>query len=179
MTPPEGVETLLHEHGCEDYRWIDPRSIVVAQWVRMKCWFGCRHFGKAATCPPHVPSLSECERFFAEYAQAALLHFTGTVAKPEDRHAWTRAINARLLELERAVFLAGHQKAFVLFIDPCNLCNDCAGTPADCHQPASARPAPEAMGVDVFSTVRNVGYEIEVVKDYSQSMDRFGMLLVE
>jgi hypothetical protein len=32
--------------------------------------------------------------------------------KPEDRHAWSRKINAKLVKLEREVFLAGYERAF-------------------------------------------------------------------
>jgi predicted metal-binding protein len=35
------IEALFAKHGFTDYRWIDPHQIVVAQWVRMKCTFGC------------------------------------------------------------------------------------------------------------------------------------------
>jgi hypothetical protein len=35
--------------------------------------------------------------------------------KPEDRHAWSARINAKLVKLERAVFLAGFERAFMLF----------------------------------------------------------------
>lgn len=179
MMHREDLERLLQKHECGDFRWFDPKSMVVAEWVRMKCRFGCPHYGKAATCPPYVPSLAECRQFFAEYGDAALIHFAGSVQKPEDRHAWTRSINRRLLQLEREVFLAGCYKAFILFVDPCNLCDDCAGGPADCRMPQNARPAPEALGVDVFAVARSCGYQIQVLKDHSQQMNRFGMLMVQ
>ncbi len=175
----EKLEPLFGQHGFDDCRWFDPREIVVAQWVRMKCRFGCPDFGKVATCPPNTPSIPECEWFFREYREAAMLHFTGAVERPEERHAWTRSINDRLLKLERAVFLAGYHKAFVLYIDPCNLCSQCAGTVADCAAPRNARPAPEAMGVDVFTTARKCGYSIEVLSGLTETMDRFGLLLIE
>jgi hypothetical protein len=31
------AEGLLTAHGVDDYTWIDPRRIITAQWVRMKC----------------------------------------------------------------------------------------------------------------------------------------------
>jgi hypothetical protein len=37
----------------------------------------------------------------------------------------------------------------------------------------------ESCGIDVFSTVRNNGYHIEVLKDLSQQMNRFGLVLIE
>ena len=35
-----------------------------------------------------------------------------------------------------------------------------------------SRPAPEAMAVDVYSTVRRFGFEIKVCTEYDQQMDR-------
>ena len=37
------------EHGYTDYCWINPADIVVAQWVRMKCTFGCAEYGRNAS----------------------------------------------------------------------------------------------------------------------------------
>ncbi len=172
------LESFFEKHGCDDYRWFEPRGVVVAEWVRMKCRFGCRHYGKAAVCPPNLPTLPECERFLAEYREAVVLHFSKAVEHPDDRHAWTRSINRKLLKLEHAVFLAGYEKAFVLYVDPCNLCDECVETPADCNNPMQARPSPEALGIDVFGTVRKCGLPIGVLRDYSQEMNRYGMLLV-
>jgi len=145
----------------------------------MKCRFGCYDYGKTCTCPPNVPDIEECKKFFDEYTSAALLHFHGSVEKPEDRHAWTKKINLKLFDLERAVFLEGYQKSFVLYIDPCNLCKDCSQEREECKIPLKARPSPEAFGVDVFTTARKCGFEIEVLKEYSQNMNRFGILLVK
>jgi hypothetical protein len=38
---------------------------------------------------------------------------------------------------------------------------------------------PEALAVDVFSTVRQVGYPIEVLTEYPQAMNRYAFLLIE
>jgi hypothetical protein len=35
------------------------------------------------------------------------------------------------------------------------------------------------MAVDVFSTVRRIGYPIEVLADYRQAMNRYAFLLIE
>jgi predicted metal-binding protein len=42
-----------------------------------------------------------------------------------------------------------------------------------------ARPCPEALAVDVFSTVRRAGFPIEVLTEYNQEMNRYALLLVE
>jgi len=179
MSDPAQLEALFGKHGFTDYKWIDPHQIVVAQWVRIKCAFGCSDYGQNASCPPNTPSVADCRRFFDEYTQAAIFHFEKQVSKPEDRHAWTRGIDQELLKLERAVFLAGHQKAFLLFVTNCSLCNKCVGVRQECKHPESARPTPEGMAIDVFSTVRQVGYPIQVLSDYDQVMDRYAFLLIE
>ncbi len=179
MSGASALEALFAAQGYSDYKWLDPREIVVAQWVRMKCMFGCPDYGKNASCPPHVPAVTDCELFFREYKKAAVFHFRKSFAQPEDRHAWTRRVNRGLLELERAVFLSGHHRAFLLFMDTCGFCSPCAGNRRECKEPRAARPTPEAMAVDVFSTVRKTGYSIEVLTDTTQAMDRFAFLLVE
>ena len=179
MDSHAALEALLAKHGYTDFKWIVPKDIVVSQWVRMKCMFGCPDYGRNASCPPNVPSVSECRQFFNEYSAAAIFHFEKSVDKPEDRVAWAKQVNQALLKLEREVFLSGHQKAFLLFMDSCDMCADCTGTRAGCKSPKLARPTPEAMGVDVFSTVRQCGFRIEVLADYSQRMNRYAFLLID
>jgi predicted metal-binding protein len=177
-TQQKKIDDILHSHDCSDYKWIDPKQIIVAQWVRMKCMFGCGEYGRAGACPPNTPPVPECERFFKEYGDAIILHFEGTMDKPEDRHAWSAKVNARLVELERAVFMAGFERVFLLFMDSCCFCKECSGNRETCQKPRMARPAPEAMAVDVYSTVRRAGFEINVRTGYEQKMDRFAFLMV-
>lgn len=179
MIERKQLETLFLKHKFKDFKWIDPRNIVVSHWVRMKCTFGCVGYGKSVCCPPNMPSVDECSSFFKEYKEGVVFHFEKKLQKPEDRHEWTRGINARLLRLEREVFLSGNQKTFLLFMDTCDLCKECAAERSKCRNKRSARPAPEAMAIDVFSTVKQIGYPIEVLKNYSKTMNRYAFLLVE
>jgi len=172
------LDSILQTQGYTDYKWIDPTQIVVAQWVRMKCMFGCGEYGRGGACPPNTPSVAECKQFFNEYTQAVIVHFEGKMDQPEDRHAWSAKINARLIKLERDVFLAGCERAFLLFMDSCCFCKECSGDRRTCNTPRMARPAPEAMAVDVYSTVRRFGFPIAVRTDYDQKMDRYAFLMV-
>jgi len=174
----ETLDRIIQKRGYRDYSWIDPGRIVVSQWVRMKCTFGCREYGHGAACPPQTPSVEECRRFFNEYSEALILRFTRRVAKPADRFAWTRKVNMKLLDLERDVFLAGYERAFLLFMDSCCFCEECSGSRERCRNPRQARPAPEAMAVDVYSTVRTFGFPIKVCTDYDQEMNRYAFLMV-
>jgi predicted metal-binding protein len=173
------LEDLIKRHGYEDYSWMNPKNIVVSQWVRMKCTFGCRLYGKGGACPPNVPSVPECKAFFDGYKSVVLFHFPKRVEKPEDRHAWTKEVNSKLLKLEREVFLSGYYKTFLLFMDSCELCESCPGERAKCLNPKQSRPSPESMAIDVFATVRKLGYPIKVLKDYSEEMNRYAFLLIE
>jgi predicted metal-binding protein len=179
MSDRQALETLFAKHGYTDFKWINPKEITISQWVRMKCMFGCAEFGRNASCPPNVPSVLECRQFFDGYTRAVVFHFAKAVGAPEDRHEWTRGVNTALVALERVVFLAGYQKAFLLFMDSCGLCKECAGLREACKNPRSARPTPEAMAMDVFTTVRRIGYPIEVLADYGQTMNRYAFLLIE
>ena len=172
------LDAIFKKKGYTDYKWIDPKKIIVAQWVRMKCEFGCGEYGRCAACPPNTPSVAECAQFFSEYSDALILHFEGIMDKPEDRHAWSAKINAKLLKLEREVFLAGYERAFLLFMRSCCFCKECTGDRQTCKKPRMARPAPEAMAVDVYSTVRQYGFPINVRTDYNQKMDRYAFLMV-
>jgi len=179
MRTIDALKKLFHKQGYTDFRWLDPQDIVVAQWVRMKCQFGCPDYGRAGACPPHTPSVADCERFFREYKRAAVFHFEKKLDRPEDRHAWTRKLNLDLLKLERDVFLAGFPKAFLLFLDTCNVCLECSGSRTACKEPRRGRPVPEGLAVDVFSTVRKLGYPIQVLPDYKQTMNRYAFLMIE
>jgi predicted metal-binding protein len=83
------------------------------------------------------------------------------------------------LKLEKAAFLAGHQKAFLLFMDECRMCEECPGTRNECKNLQLSRPCPEGLGVDVFGTVRKQGFPIEVLTDYRQEMNRYAFLMIE
>jgi len=141
--------------------------------------FGCASYGKKGACPPSVPSVDECREFFNEYENIAIIHLQKKLDHPEDRKEWSRKVNTDLLKLENAAFLAGHQKAFLLFMDECQLCKECPGTRIECKNLQMARPCPEGLGVDVFATVRNLGYPIEVLTDYKQEMNRYAFLMIE
>ena len=179
MADKSTLESLFAKHGFPDFTWVDPREFVVAHWVRMKCRHGCDDYGTHPMCPPNSPPVEECRQFMSEYATGVIFHIPKKLDDPADRHEWIGEVNTRLLALEREVFLAGNVKAFVLYPGGCRACAECPETLAGCHRPESARPTPEGLAVDVFSTVRHYGLPIDVLKDYDQPMNRYAFLLVD
>ena len=172
------LETIFKDDGFPDFKWIDPEQIVVAQWVRMKCMFGCPNYGHKAACPPQTPSVTECQRFFNEYSDAVVFHLRLQNDNPEERAEWYKQMAMKFIELERRVFLAGFERVFSLLFGGCYLCQECKSERSLCILPEKARPAPEGLAVDVFSTVKKLGYQISVRTDYTQVMDRYVFLMV-
>ena len=95
------------------------------------------------------------------------------------RCKWSKSVNLQLSKLEREIFLAGYQKVFLLFMDSCAICTDCAKQRELCVHPKTARPSPESLGVDVYTTVRQVGFRIQVKATYEEAMDRYAFLMIE
>ncbi len=172
------IDTLLKQSVFSEYTWIDPKEIVVSQWVRVKCEFGCSDYG-LGTCPPNTPSVADCREFFKEYKKAVLIRIIKEADKNNYPSDWSREITNELLALERKIFLRGKQKVFLLNQTCCSLCSECTGNRYDCKDKRRSRPSPEAFAVDVYQTVRNNGMELSVVKDNPAEIHRIAILLLE
>jgi len=73
----EDLDSILFELQSihPDIRPISTDLIVVADWVRLKCRYGCRAYGKHLCCPPFAPSPEEMRRVVSEYKTAILARF--------------------------------------------------------------------------------------------------------
>jgi len=178
MTNKEKIESIIRNQDFYDYKWINPREIVVANWVRVKCTFGCSDYG-LGTCPPNTPSVNECDRFFKEYESGVVIRLNKYADKDSYPSDWSREMTNRLLKIEREIFLSGYQKVFLLNQTCCSLCKECSGNRKDCRDKKNSRPSPESFAVDVYQTVRKVGLEINVVADSPAEMNRIAILLIE
>jgi predicted metal-binding protein len=172
------IEDYLQENELFDFKWINPKDIIVAQWVRVKCEFGCSDYG-LGTCPPNTPTVQECLEFFKEYDKGLIIRLTKSADKEKYPSDWSKEMTSKLLELERKVFLEGFQKAFLLNQTCCSLCSDCSGNRLDCKDKRKSRPSPEAFAVDVYQTVRNSGLKINVIKENPSEINRIAILLIE
>jgi predicted metal-binding protein len=151
--------------GAEDAKIISTESVITAEWVRLKCQFGCGGYGTCLTCPPHSPTPEQTRNALSSYTHAVLVHGRDY-----------RQLRDIVATLESDIFLDGYYKAFSMGAGPCELCNEC---PTQCRQPYRARPSMEACGIDVYSTVRNNGLFIEVVKDPDCECNYYGIVLIE
>lgn len=178
MADQTQLQRLFISKDFSDYCWIEPPEIVVAQWVRMKYMFGCDSYG-SASCPTDIISLDESRRFFEEYRLGTIFRFSRGFTDPEERDNRSRKLNRALIELEHSVCDAGYYKAFILLVDGCNLCRECAGGRASCRNKKMGRPHPEGLGVDISATVSKYGYSVEIPGDEEGKLNRYSILLIE
>ncbi len=163
--------------GADAATPIDAGHVVAAEWVRMKCLFGCDETGMRRTCPPNLQPVAVTQRMLAEYTRGVLLE-VGPIVGEADSDPESRRLNDAALALERDLFLAGHHRAWMMGAGPCDLCEACAHG-RECPSPEKARPSMEGCGVDVFTTVRNAGRTIDVVRDQADEYRFFALVLVD
>jgi predicted metal-binding protein len=161
-------EAAKQKSGVIDAQIISPLQVETAPWVRLKCQYGCGCYGQCLVCPPFTPTPEKMREVLDSYSRAILLHC--------DKEADVKAIVA---DLEREIFLRGAWKAFGLGAGPCYFCKKCPVEEQHCRDPERARPAMEACGIDVFSTVKKFGFPLEVVRTRRQCPHYFGLLLVD
>jgi len=154
--------------GVIDVRIVPPREVETAEWMRLKCQFGCDGYGQCLVCPPFTPMPDMMRKVLDCYERGLLIHF-----EPESE------IKATVAKLEREFFLAGAWKAFGLGAGPCYFCKRCDVKKGECKYADRARPAMEACGIDVFSTARKFGFPIEVVRTSRQCPNYYGLILVD
>jgi predicted metal-binding protein len=158
---------LAVELGAVDAKIIEANQIVVKNWVRWKCRFGCDHFGKSLMCPPHSPTPKETLALLKEYKFALLFRRKSSNSKNI------------AIELERRIFLEGNPAALAITDGSCNLCEECNTEFGYCFKPLEARPSMESCGISVFDTARNVGYKMEVLTSKSKKYLRYGLVLIQ
>src|SRR5512137_40089 len=94
--------------GIERAKIIDPGSIVTAEWVRMKCQYGCPGFGESLCCPPRTPTPDITRKVIDSYQKAILLH--QRLEKGEKRWVRAKTFRKAIVSLEIEIFLDGYYK---------------------------------------------------------------------
>ena len=168
LSDEELCKAAKRKDGVKDARIICPLDVETAGWVRLKCQFGCDVYGRCLVCPPFTPTLQQMRKVLDAYGRAVLIHF-----------APDAEIKAVVAELERDFFLRGAWKAFGLGAGPCYFCEECNVEEEQCRHPDRARPAMEACGIDVFSTVKKAGFPIEVVRTTRQCPNYYALILID
>lgn len=175
----EAVDELIDfakKIGVSDAKLISPRDVIVRDWVRLKCNFGCPDFGKYRTCPPYSPTPDETRKILSEYSYAILFQIERERGSKDFMKESLKSVPEIIIKIEREAFLKGYYSAFGLAAGSCPYCAKC--NLENCAHPDLARPAMEGCGIDVFGTVSKAGYEIKVVEDEKGNPSYFALLLL-
>jgi predicted metal-binding protein len=164
--------------GAIEVRLIKSEEIVVRDWVRLKCMFGCDGFGKRLTCPPYSPTPEELRKVLKEYQWAVLFKFEKDVVKEaSDLVRHQRELHHFVVQMEKEAFLKGYYSAFGFGAGACPNCeSECSLS--GCIHPDLARPSMEGCGVDVFATVSRAGFAPRVAKKRNEKPTFYALLLL-
>jgi Predicted metal-binding protein len=145
--------------SIDDIRF-DPRTL-------LKCLFGCR--GGYHYCPTtkDVSNAATFSEMIRRYKWGLLIRTHNLKAGQEIT-----------LALESRAFLAGYHFAFGA--TECANCTDCT-RPRElpCVDRRKLRPPLYALGIDVYSTVRGLGWKIEVVQNKGDQAQNITAVFVE
>jgi predicted metal-binding protein len=177
LTRHESWPAHAVELGADRAAIVSPATVVTAEWVRLKCLYGCDGPGEYRCCPPNVPPVETTRCLLDSYSRAVLLG-AGPFTGGDDSAANSLRLNDAATDLERDLFLAGFHKAWTMGSGPCDRCDPCV-LDEPCTFPERARPSMEGCGVDVFTTVRTTGWEIDVVRTRDDPYRFFALVLVE
>ena len=157
-------------------------KIAVAEWVHLKCRYGCSQYNTNWCCPPATPGPDKVRAILSEYSTALLLVGTTSCSDFYLNNERKRISQVRCwkgtISLERMLFLEGYYKAFSLVGECCALCKECA-YPDDCRFPQEKRPSVESFSIDVIGTLKNLGTTSEVATKTCETYSYYGIILLE
>lgn len=178
----EEIRRLGKKYNINEIIPLSTSDICVAQWVRLKCKYGCNKYGTSWCCPPETPAPDETQAFLNEYKKALLLCGTITNGDFYRDNQKKRRIQINTwkgtIALERYLFLAGYYKVFSLVSENCALCKECS-YPDECKFPTDRRPSVESCSIDVFQTLRNIGKPFKIAHDVTEEYNCYSIILVE
>jgi predicted metal-binding protein len=175
MTKLDSYAEKAKSLGISKAEIVDTRNVVVGNWVRLKCQYGCGGYGECLTCPPYSPTPEYTRKMIGEYSKGLLIQIENITLM--DRPRPGPRLRKIVADLEREIFLDGYYKAFGMASGPCRFCKTC-DTNEPCKHPYKARPSMEACGIDVYQTARNCGFELEVVRTEDCSYSYVALLLI-
>lgn len=160
------VETAL-EMGAEDARVFGIDEVAFDPRPLLKCLFGCP--GGMHYCPTvnNAATWTLFPDIIKKYKWGVVLR-TSDLKKGQEI----------TLALESKAFLAGYTFAFGA--SECANCSTCtAEKQLPCVNPRNQRPPLYSLGIDVYKTVRGLGWELEVVQEKGDPAKNITAVFVE
>jgi len=177
---------------------ISAADIVLDERTLLKCLVPiCSHYGVGLMCPPNVPPVSQFRKILSCYHDALLIKIDiplsdlpgGSGGKEGQSEAqiaeyMKAARDAKknfheiVCRIESLCIQEGYHFAAGLTGGSCPLCEECVGAKSGlpCRHPFKARPAMEAMGIDVIATAKKVGLHLGFGQNEGRSW--IGLVLV-
>ncbi|MCP8310295.1 MAG: DUF2284 domain-containing protein [Candidatus Methylarchaceae archaeon HK01B] len=176
------LSKIAIKSGASKAKPIKAEQIVVDERVLLKCRYPlCMWYGQCLMCPPFTPSPQEFSRYLQKYRYAVIVQFefpypdelATKVNKDATLPDLFREMGHRLEKfidiawkdfqkivsiVEREAFNRGYYFATGLVAASCRLCDKC-NPDMPCRHPFEARPSMEAVGIDVYTTIKKVGLE--------------------
>lgn len=95
------IASVLNDNGICDFKIIDVKdNVIVEDWVRFHCMFGCPSYGNTGTCPPALPPVAECRAMVKSYKKAVIMRFDIPYVNEnqyeEEIKAYKRTLSAKL-----------------------------------------------------------------------------------
>ncbi|MFB0533770.1 MAG: DUF2284 domain-containing protein [Anaerolineae bacterium] len=182
-TDLERYRELALESGASGAAVIPASDVIIDERVRLKCVVPrCLRAGETPNCPPYAPDLDLVRRAMSRFSWAILFKCD---VKPIEKYApgrgATKAEQRRTLSfhqksgevvyaLERQAYKDGYHLTMGFGGGSCKdyLCQGMICQFLDsgrCRFPHRARPAMEAMGIDVIALVNKAGWEAYALLD--------------
>ncbi|RJS71751.1 MAG: DUF2284 domain-containing protein [Candidatus Syntrophoarchaeum sp. WYZ-LMO15] len=176
---PEELDGLVArsvEYGASNARVIEIKDLVIDERTRLKCQFGCPNYRKNLMCPPYVPGPEEFSKIVSRYSWAILFEFEVPNEEVSEVKGIQKKLQTFIERMELEAMKLGYSFALGLKAGGCTICDRCIAWLGEgnlpCRHPERARPAMEALGIDVIGTLKKIGYE-EIPKRL------FALLLVD
>jgi predicted metal-binding protein len=172
----EMLRSRALELGAAGAEIIRANQLVVDERVRLKCSIPrCLRAGETPNCPPGAPDLDLVRKAFARYSRGILIktnvapieaYAPGSTKDNDgtDQSLLFHQKTAKIVyEIERLAYQHGYPLAMGLGGGSCKdyLCHGLVCQFKDsgrCRFPLKARPAMEALGIDVVDIIGKVGW---------------------
>jgi predicted metal-binding protein len=176
------IQLSAAKYGIGEVLMISTKDICVAEWVQLKCKYGCKRFGKSWCCPPETPAPEQSRLLLNEYKKALVLCGNGSNTEFYKNNSQKRRKQVLVwkgtVAIERELFLSEYYRAFALVAENCALCKECL-YPHDCKFPNDRRPSVESLSIDVFQTLKNVGKKFRLAKTINEKHNYYSIILLE
>lgn len=184
----EDLNTLVEKSeslgGISRAAIIPARNVIVDERVRWKCKYPiCFGYNSSPCCPPHTPDVDECERVIHSFRYGIIFQLDAPVENftgenwPSKCGLYFFNTTLQVGNIEAMANSMGYRQAVGFTAGPCLLCGTlsleymekkdpsknvpCAILKGkQCRNFLQARPAMEAMAIDVIGTIQPLGWDM-------------------